>query len=198
MLNEFYIPPADGYAHSIMISAFCHSELFEEARQLAKDFEAKFDKYDLVLLNTMLCAYCRAGEMESVIHVIKKMDELAISPDYNTCHILIKYFCKEKLYLLAYQTMVDMHSKGHQPEEELCSSFIFHLGKIRAHSEALFVYNMLRYSKRTMCKALHQKILYILTAGGLLKDAYVAVKDNSGSISRAAVKKIRICIYKVG
>ncbi|KAJ0021397.1 hypothetical protein Pint_31641 [Pistacia integerrima] len=113
----FYIPPADGYAHSIMISAFCRSELFEEAKQLAKDFEAKFDKYDLVLLNTMLCAYCRAGEMESVMHVMKKMDELAISPDYNTFHTLIKYFCKEKLYLLAYRTMVDMHSKGYQPEE---------------------------------------------------------------------------------
>lgn len=118
-LNEVYILPADGYAHSIMISAFCRSELFEEAKQLAQDFEAKFDKYDLVLLNTMLCAYCRAGDMESVMHVMKKMDELAISPDYNTFHILIKYFCKEKLYLLGYRTMEDLHSKGHQLEEVL-------------------------------------------------------------------------------
>ena len=60
--------------------------------------------------------------------------------------------------------------------QELCSSLIFHLGKIRAHSEAFSVYNMLRYSKRTMCKALHEKILHILVAGRLLKDAYVVVK----------------------
>jgi len=55
---------------------------------------------------------------------MRKMDELAISPDYNTFHILIKYFCKEKLYMLAYQTMEDMHRKGHQPAE-VCLFFIF-------------------------------------------------------------------------
>lgn len=60
--------------------------------------------------------------------------------------------------------------------QELCSTLIFHLGKIKAHSEAFSVYNMLRHSKRTMCKALHEKILHILIAGGLLKDAYVVVK----------------------
>ena len=60
--------------------------------------------------------------------------------------------------------------------QELCSSLISHLGKIRAHSQAFSVYNMLRYSKRTMCKALHEKILHILVAGRLLKDAYVVVK----------------------
>ncbi|XVE66946.1 hypothetical protein DITRI_Ditri08aG0120500 [Diplodiscus trichospermus] len=108
---------SDGYSHSIMISALCRSGLFEEAKKLAQDFEAKYNKYDLVMLNTMLCAYCRAGEMESVMQTMKKMDELAISPDYNTFHILIKYFCKEKLYLLAYRTMEDMHGKGYHPEE---------------------------------------------------------------------------------
>lgn len=100
-----------------MISAFCRGGCFEEAKQLAGDFEAKYDKYDVVLLNSMLCAYCRTGDMESVMHVMRKLDELAMSPDYNTFHILIKYFCKEKMYMLGYRTMVDMHGKGHQPEE---------------------------------------------------------------------------------
>ncbi|KAL5854667.1 hypothetical protein ACOSQ3_004528 [Xanthoceras sorbifolium] len=189
---------SDGYAHSIMISAFCRGGLFEEAKQLSGDLEAKFGKYDLVLLNSMLCAYCRAGEMENVMNVMKKMDELAISPDYNTFNILIKYFCKEKLYLLAYRTMEDMHSKGHQPEEELCCSLIYHLGKMRAHSEAFSVYSMLRYSKRTMCKALHEKILHILIAGRLLKDAYIVVKDNAGSISRPAIKKFASAFIRLG
>ena len=100
-----------------MISGFCRGGFFEEAKQLAKDFEATFDRYDLVMLNTMLCAYCRAGEMESVMEMLKKMDQLAISPDSKTFHILIKYFSKEKLYLLAHRTMVDMHNKGHQLDE---------------------------------------------------------------------------------
>lgn len=100
-----------------MISAFCRDGLLDEAKLLAKDFEAKYSRYDLVILNTMLCAYCRVGEMESVMQTLKKMDELAISPDHNTFHILIKYFSKEGLYLLAYRTMQDMHSKGHQVEE---------------------------------------------------------------------------------
>ncbi|KAJ0011477.1 hypothetical protein Pint_33504 [Pistacia integerrima] len=165
---------SDGDVHSIMISAFCRSELFEEVRQLAKDFEAKFDKYDLVLLNTMLCAYCRAVKVPYKLSVV---------------FILFLYVGLKVAFEILTACL-----QG----KELCSSFIFHLSKIRAHSEALFVYNMLRYSKRTMCKALHEKILHILTAGGLLKDAYVVVKDNSGSISRAAVKKTQICIYKVG
>ncbi|KAF3969533.1 hypothetical protein CMV_006687 [Castanea mollissima] len=189
---------SDGYAHSIMISAFCRGGLLEEAKQLARDFEATYDRYDLVMSNTMLCAYCRAGEMESVMQMLRKMDELAICPDYNTFSILIKFFCKERLYLLAYQTMEDMGNKGHQPEEELCSTLIFHLGKIKAHSEAFSVYNMLRHSKRTMCKALHEKILHILIAGGLLKDAYVVVKDNAGLISKPAIKKFATAFLKSG
>lgn len=86
---------------------------------MANDFEATFNKYDLVMMNNMLCAYCRAGEMESVMQTLKKMDGLAISPDYNTFHILIRYFSKEKMYLLAYRTIKDMHSKGYQPSEVL-------------------------------------------------------------------------------
>lgn len=126
----------DGYAYSIMISAFCRGRRFEEAKQLAKDFEATYDRYDLVMLNTMLCAYCRAGEMESVMEMLKKMDELAISPDYKTFHILIKYFCKEKLYLLAHRTMVDMHNKGHQLEE-VCS-FFYHFQLSNLNTVLLF------------------------------------------------------------
>lgn len=100
-----------------MISGFCRGGRFEEAKELAKEYETMYDRYDLVILHTMLCAYCRAGEMQSVMELLKKMDELAISPDYKTFHILIKYFCKEKLYLLAYRTTMDMHNKGHQLEE---------------------------------------------------------------------------------
>ncbi|KAF2556029.1 hypothetical protein F2Q68_00013202 [Brassica cretica] len=179
----------DGYANSIMIAALCRSKRFEEAKQLARDSETTYEKCDLVMLNTMLCAYCRAGEMESVMRMMKKMDEQAVSPDYNTFHILIKYFIKEKLHLLAYQTLLDMHSKGHRLEEELCSSLIYHLGKIRAQSEAFSVYNMLRYSKRTICKDLHEKILHILIHGKLLKDAYVVVKDNAKVISQPTLKR---------
>ncbi|XP_030552742.2 pentatricopeptide repeat-containing protein At1g10910, chloroplastic isoform X2 [Rhodamnia argentea] len=187
---------SDGYAHCIMISAFCRCGLLQEAKLLAKDFEAKFNRYDLVILNTMLGAYCRACEMESVMQTLKKMDELAISPDYSTFHILVKYFFKERLYLLAYRTMQDMHKKGHQPEEGLCSSLIFQLGKMNAYSEAFSVYNMLRYSKRSMCKALHEKILHILISGRLYKEAYVVVKDNVGLISKQAVKKFATAFMK--
>lgn len=100
-----------------MIIALCRSGLIEEAKQLAGEFEMKYDKYDVVILNSMLCAYCRSGEMENVMKMMKKMDESAISPDWDTFNILIKYFCKEQLHLLAYRTMEDMHKKGHQPQE---------------------------------------------------------------------------------
>ncbi|XP_020552100.1 pentatricopeptide repeat-containing protein At1g10910, chloroplastic isoform X2 [Sesamum indicum] len=188
----------DGYSYSIMISALCRGGLIEEAKQLACEFEIKYDKYDVVILNSMLGAYCRSGEMENVMKLMKKMDESAISPDWNTFHILIKYFCKEQLYLLAYQTMADMHRKGHQPEEGLAVSLINHLGKTGSHSEAFSVYSMLRYSKRTINKALHEKILHILLAGGLLKDAYVVVKDNAHLISQTAIKKFATSFMRKG
>ncbi|TKY71276.1 Pentatricopeptide repeat-containing protein [Spatholobus suberectus] len=60
---------------------------------------------------------------------------------------------------------------------------------VKACSEAFAVYNMLKYSKRTMCKSLHERILHTLLAGQLLKDAYVVVKDNATFISRPATKK---------
>jgi pentatricopeptide repeat protein len=100
-----------------MISAFCRAKLFQEAKQLANDFQTTFNKYDVVIMNSMLCAFCRAGEMDSVMETLRKMDELAISPDYNTFNILIKYFCRKNMYLLAYRTMEDMSSKGYQPAE---------------------------------------------------------------------------------
>lgn len=188
----------DGYSYSIMISAFCRSGLLEDAKELASEFEGKYDTYDVVILNAMLSAYCRAGELENVMSMMKKMDDYAISPDWNTFNILVRYFCKEKLYLLAYRTMEDMHRKGHQLEEGLCSSLIYHLGQTRAHSEAFSVYNMLRYSKRTISKALHENILHILIAGGLLKDAYVVVKDNAGFISQPAIKKFSVNFMRSG
>jgi pentatricopeptide repeat protein len=100
-----------------MISAFCRAKLFQEAKQLANDFQTTFNKYDVVIMNSMLCAFCRAGEMDSVMETLRKMDELAISPDYNTFNILVKYFCRKNMYLLAYRTMEDMNSKGYQPAE---------------------------------------------------------------------------------
>lgn len=126
-INVLSFISSDGYAYSIMISAFCRNGLLEEAKQLASDFEATYNTYDLVIMNTTLCAYCRAGDMENVMKTMKKMDELAIPPDWNTFHILIKYFCKEKLYMLAYRTMEDMHRKGHQLEEVCFMLSMFYL-----------------------------------------------------------------------
>ncbi|KAJ9538047.1 hypothetical protein OSB04_030780 [Centaurea solstitialis] len=188
----------DGYAYSIMISAFCRYGLPDEATQLASEFEAKYEKYDVVIMNTMLCAYCRTGEMENVMKLMQKMDKLAINPDRNTFHILIKYFVKEKLYMLAYKTLQDMHNRGQRPDEELCSNLIFHLGKTGAHSEAYAVYNMLRYSEKPMCKDLHEKVLYILIAGRLYKDAYVVFKDNARLISRPAMKRFASSFMRFG
>ncbi|XP_076926286.1 pentatricopeptide repeat-containing protein At1g10910, chloroplastic-like isoform X2 [Bidens hawaiensis] len=188
----------DGYSYSIMISALCKHGLLDDAKQLASEFEAKYDKYDVVISNTMLCAYCRTGEMENVMNLMKKMDELAINPDRNTFHILIKYFVKEKLYMLAFKTLQDMHNRGQRPDEEICSNLMFHLGKTGAQQEAYTVYNMLRYSKKPMCKDLHEKILYILIGGRLYKEAYVVFKDNARLISRPAMKRFSSSFMRFG
>lgn len=65
----------------------------------------------------MVWSYYRVGEMENVIANTEKMDELAMIHDCNTFHILIKYFCKVRLYLLASATFEDMHNKGRRLEE---------------------------------------------------------------------------------
>lgn len=189
---------SDGYSYSIMISALCRNGLLQEARQLAKEFEANHTKFDLVMLNTLLRVYCNAGDMDSAMQMLRKMDELKISPDWNTFHILIKYFCRERLYHLAYQTAEDMHRKGHQLDEEFCTSLILQLGRAGSPSEALSVYNMLRYSKRRLDKSLHEKVLDILVPGGLLKEAYVVMKDNAELIPMHSLEKFTIAFMKSG
>lgn len=174
---------SDGYAFSIMISALHRGGYRQESKQLANEFEAKSATYDLVMLNTSLRAYCSTNDMESVMRMLKKMDESNISPDNITFNTLIRYFCKGKVYHLAYKTIEDMHTKGHQLNEELCSEVMVQLGEAGFPSEAFSVYNMLRYSKRTVCKSLHEKVLGILVPAGLLKDAYIVVKDNAQLIS---------------
>ena len=116
-------PIADGYSYSIIISAFCRSGRLKEAKELAKEYEVTYKKYDLVILNALLRAYCNTGEMENVMQTLKKMDELRISPDWNTFQILVKYFFKDKLYHLAYKTVEDMHAKGHNLDAVLTSPY---------------------------------------------------------------------------
>ncbi|KAG2589399.1 pentatricopeptide repeat-containing protein At1g10910, chloroplastic-like [Panicum virgatum] len=180
---------SDGYAFSIMISALHRGGHHQESKQLAKEFETENASYDLVMLNTSLRTYCSTNDMESVMRMLKKMDELNISPDNITFNTLIRYFCNAKVYHLAYKTIEDMHTKGHQLNEELCSHVMVQLGKAGFPSEAFSVYNMLRYSKRTVRKSLHEKALGILVSAELLKDAYVVVKDNAELISPSSLEK---------
>lgn len=188
---------SDGYSHSIIISALSSYGRLEEAKKWAADYEAMYNKYDVVILNAMLCAYCRAGDMESVMETMRKMDKLAIHPDQKTFHILITYFCKEKLYLLAYRTLQDMSRKGHPLEEEMLSSLILGLGKAGAHSEAFSAYSILK-SGGVIPKTLHEKILVILIAGKRLKDACVVAKENANLISPQGVKKFLVAYMKSG
>ncbi|PKA56305.1 Pentatricopeptide repeat-containing protein [Apostasia shenzhenica] len=188
----------DGYAYSIMISAFCRAGLFKEARDLAKEFDASNEKCDLVMLNTLLRAYCNSGDMDSVMKMLRKMDELTILPDWNTFQILTKYFCRENLFHLAYRTVEDMNSKGHQLDEELCTSLILKLAKAGSPSEAFSLYNMLKYRKRNVCKSLHEKMLNILVAAGFLKDAYVVMKDNMEMISTLSLGNFTTSFMKFG
>ncbi|KAH9625210.1 hypothetical protein KSS87_003590 [Heliosperma pusillum] len=226
---------SDGYSHSIMISAFCRTGRLEKAKKLARDYEAMYSKYDLVILNVLLCAYCRAGDMENVMHIMRKMDTLAINPDHKTFQILIKYFIKEKLYLLAYRTLQDMHTKGHQLEEapspllstivllehhfsdslisadfyycpkmsmsiwltsldkldlqEVLYSLFLQLGRVGAHSEAYFVYNVMRTSGQEIRDPLHEKMLHILVSGCLFEEACGVIKDNGRLMSLLAIEK---------
>ncbi|PAN30144.1 hypothetical protein PAHAL_5G279700 [Panicum hallii] len=180
---------SDGYAFSIMISALHRGGHHQESKQLAKEFETENASYDLVMLNTSLRTYCSTNDMESVMSMLKKMDELNISPDNITFNTLIRYFCNAKVYHLAYKTIEDMHTKGHQLNEELCSYVMVQLGKAGFPSESFSVYNMLRYSKRTVRKSLHEKALGILISAELLKDAYIVVKDNAELISPSSLEK---------
>nr|GEU94082.1 hypothetical protein [Tanacetum cinerariifolium] len=47
----------------------------------------------------------------------------------------------------------DSDERARAKHEELCSNLMFQLGKTGAYAEAYTVYNMLRYSKKPMCKS---------------------------------------------
>lgn len=119
--GPYLLVSADGYAFSIMISALHRGGHHQESKQLAKEYESENASYDLVMLNTSLRTYCSTNDMESVMRMLKKMDELNISPDNITFNTLIRYFCNAKVYHLAYKTVADMHTKGHQLNEVSCS-----------------------------------------------------------------------------
>ena len=114
---------ADGYSYNIIISAFYRSGWLKEAKELAKEYEVTYKRYDLVILNAFLRAYCNTSKMENVMQTLKKMDEWRISLDWNTFQILVKYFFKDKLYHLAYKTVEDMHAKGHNLSAVLTSPY---------------------------------------------------------------------------
>ncbi|KNA15056.1 hypothetical protein SOVF_101710 [Spinacia oleracea] len=189
---------SDGYSHSIMITALCRAGLLDEAKNLAMKYEVSYNKYDVTILNGLLCAYCRTGDMDCVMQTMEKMDKLGINPNQNTFHILLKYFCKEKLYLLAYRTVKDMINKGLQPEEEVLYSLALQLSSVGAHSEAFSIYEILIYSEKAICNTLHEKILYILIAGQLLENAFVVVKDNAKFLSPEAVQKFLGAFIRFG
>lgn len=69
------------------------------------------------------------------------------------------------------------------------------LGEAGFPSEAFSVYNMLRYSKRTVCKSLHEKVLGILVPAGLLKDAYIVVKVLCFWHSLLASLLLALCLH---
>ncbi|XP_020701892.1 pentatricopeptide repeat-containing protein At1g10910, chloroplastic-like [Dendrobium catenatum] len=72
------------------------------------------------------------------------------------------------------------------------------LAKAGSFSESFSVYNMLRYSNRNVCKSLHETMLNILVEAGLLKDAYVVVKDNMEMISTPSFEKFAASFMKSG
>ncbi|PKU80492.1 Pentatricopeptide repeat-containing protein [Dendrobium catenatum] len=82
--------------------------------------------------------------------------------------------------------------------QELCLSLMLQLAKAGSFSESFSVYNMLRYSNRNVCKSLHETMLNILVEAGLLKDAYVVVKDNMEMISTPSFEKFAASFMKSG
>jgi hypothetical protein len=55
----------------------------------------------------------------------------------------------------------------------------------------------MRYSKRTVCKSLHEKVLGILVPAGLLKDAYIVIKVLSFGIHYFLLASLlfTLCIF---
>ncbi|CAD5312366.1 unnamed protein product [Arabidopsis thaliana] len=178
-----------------LLKVYIKGGLFDRSRELLSELESAGYAENEMPYCMLMDGLSKAGKLEEARSIFDDMKGKGVRSDGYANSIMISALCrkqerwKEKLHLLAYQTTLDMHSKGHRLEEELCSSLIYHLGKIRAQAEAFSVYNMLRYSKRTICKELHEKILHILIQGNLLKDAYIVVKDNAKMISQPTLKK---------
>eukprot|EP01018_Ginkgo_biloba_P020986 Gb_14466 [translate_table: standard] len=189
---------SDVYSYSTMISAYSKNGEIEQAKKLAEELENVKGKYDLVMLNTLLKAYARGGDMECVMQTLNKMDSLLISPDQQTFNILIAYFCKEKLYDLARRTLEDMQARGFRPTEHLCSPLISGLGGNGATKEALNIYNQLKLNRAILSKTLHEKMLNILIAGKMLKDAYEVMKGNAKSISKSSLERFVIAFARTG
>ncbi|KAG8044992.1 hypothetical protein GUJ93_ZPchr0008g13495 [Zizania palustris] len=182
-----------------LLKVYSKSRLFDKARELLTELEASGFTQDEMPYCILIDGLVKGGKICEAMMLFNEMKEKSVQSDGYAFSIMISalhrgaqmtwYFCKGKVYHLAYKTIEDMHTKGHQLNEELCSEIMMQLGEAGFPSEAFSVYNMLRYGKRTMCKSLHEKVLRILVPAGLLKDAYIVVKDNAEFISPHSLEK---------
>ncbi|CAN1824249.1 Pentatricopeptide repeat-containing protein At1g10910, chloroplastic [Linum perenne] len=184
---------------------------YPTALDLVQELNYKGLKMDIVMYGTLLAVCASNNRSEEAESYFNQMKDEGHSPNEFHYSSLMNAYSFGGDYKKAEGLVEEMKSSGLEPNKvfvvfipqvnsmlELCSSLIFYLGKTKAHYEAFSVYKMLKYSKRTMCKALHEKILHILLAGRLLKDAYVVVKDNADSISKPAIKKFANAFVKHG
>ncbi|KAF2293799.1 hypothetical protein GH714_004822 [Hevea brasiliensis] len=184
------------FHYSSLLNAYSAVGNYRKAEELVQDMKSLGLVPNKVIRTTLLKVYVRGGLFEKSRELLLELEALGYAEDEMPYCLLMDGLAKAGNINEA-RSIFD-ETKEKVLNLELCSSLIFYLGKTKAHPEAFSVYTMLKYGKRTMCKALHEKILHILLSGQLLKDAYVVVKDNTELISQAAIKKFANAFMKLG
>nr|CAB3473320.1 unnamed protein product [Digitaria exilis] len=162
----------DEMPYCILIDGLVKGGKIQEAKMLFNEMKEKGVKSDGYAFSIMISALHRGGHHEESKQLAKEFEAENASYDLVMLNTSLRTYCSTN----------DM-------ESELCSHVMVKLGKAGFPSEAFSVYNMLRYSKRTVQKSLHEKALGILVSSELLKDAYIVVKDNAELISPSSLEK---------
>jgi pentatricopeptide repeat protein len=113
-----------GVAYGMIIRGFAQQKDCEKALQCYEEMKGHGTKASLVVLNTLMDACSRVGDMRSASRLFKDMTESKLSPDLITYSTMIKGYCISEDLEQALRLFGVMQEKGIRPDAIVFNSLL--------------------------------------------------------------------------
>lgn len=166
-----------GHGYCILISAYSRKGKVDQVEALMKELESRENGIsELTLFNTLLKSYCELGMVDSVMRILKRMDEESVVPDRATFNILICYFCKEKLFDLALRTLNDMKARRLRPNLNSYGPLIAGFAKSGKVDKAVDLFGEMNDAQVSSSSAVFESLIEALCKEKRADEAFTYLK----------------------